>query len=357
MGVKIDISLENPSSTFRNSEVLTGTVFLSTSDQLVLKELKLTFRGECEVFWRDYQPHQHNRNRHENQAPYHPNQYPYRHQTEAESRRRHPNQIQPVQIFQYRNEETYLDSSISLPLPESLIKSDENLPDEFGIEFKAEVPFSFQLPSKLPSSCELKQGSVKYFVEASLTSQNSFLKLPYESDKSYKKPFYVIGDIDFSLVNEGLNPVEQEESKVFNSFSCGCKKGGNIILKLQLAKSGFVAGEEMNFHVSYENESSVPINKITTTFFQTISYVTKTKEKEEICNLWEDSEHKHVLPGNTEEWKKCLQIPSEILPTDIGGCKIIRIRYYLQVTGYASKGREISIKVPITIGTTIAQED
>jgi len=37
MGVKIDISFDNPSTTYHPEEVIAGNVFISTSDQLVVK--------------------------------------------------------------------------------------------------------------------------------------------------------------------------------------------------------------------------------------------------------------------------------------------------------------------------------
>lgn len=72
-------------------------------------------------------------------------------------------------------------------------------------------------------------------------------------------------------------------------------------------------------------------------FTQEIKYITFGKEKVSSTRLGTAVYHSKVDPGTTGSWNDQLRVPSDAHLTDLGGCRIIRIKYVLKVSNPKQK--------------------
>ncbi|ODM90140.1 Arrestin domain-containing protein 3 [Orchesella cincta] len=329
MGVQIFLNFDNPSATFQPGNVITGNVLLSTTNQVVVKGLAVTFHGEGNVHWTESTtvrlPRQNSQNF---ESPHHGDHlHPYHghhHHNHDSAHHQHDESTVPVtRIKEFKNQETYLNGFIGIPICGQESGSTIELPAGFS----QQIPFSYQLPLNLPTSCQLTSGSVKYFAEASITMKTSLLILSFDTSKSSIKTFDVRGLHDLTQVNGALLPVELQKGKQFG-FLC-CASGGEFMLELRLARTGFVAGESIMFHLNYSNSTNVTFEKLKAKLMQNIVYITFGKKKEEMKEMGEKLYPVVITQGTNGEWKDQLQIPPPALLTDLGGCRIMQIRYTL----------------------------
>ncbi|CAL8103843.1 unnamed protein product [Orchesella dallaii] len=278
MGAQIFLNFDNPSGTFHPGEVITGSVSLSTSSPTVVKGLTVAFYGEGNVFWtetitvrqptshRDHDDHHrhtphHNSPHHADHHHHHQHPHHHAHHNHHDSSHHHQhhhieNHAPVTQIKEFKNQETYLNSIIGIPLCERESGSIVELPAGFSHQ----IPFAFQLPLNLPMSCELDSGSIKYFAEASITIKTSILVLTFDTTKSSKKSFQMRGSLDLTQIHGALLPVELEKQKQFGFLCCG--SSGEFKMQLRLARTGFTAGENIMFRINYSNSTDVTFEKL-----------------------------------------------------------------------------------------------
>lgn len=116
-------------------------------------------------------------------------------------------------------------------------------------------PFSFTLPSSLPSSLTHKYGQVKYYLEATISRGQGITKPNY----TCRLPFTVNAILD--LNNEYGAQHESVASKEKN-VCCFCCKSGPVGFDFKVFKSGYVPGEVVKFHADLFNHSTRDVSTI-----------------------------------------------------------------------------------------------
>ncbi|CAL8068366.1 unnamed protein product [Orchesella dallaii] len=365
MGIQIRLNFENPHSLFRPGEIIRGIVYIKSDGKI--NQLTLTFHGEGNVLCRQVlvgpmarqayygQQSQSGHLSHNRIHPIYPNPY---HISGPQTSTNHlgkqvevnkdPNtgEVRRI-VLEFRNQETYLHVTENIPVSVSY--------EEHKSTTEYNFPITFQLPTNLPTSCELPLGFVKYFAEVNVTYRNSTLEISHDSTEIVREPFHIKGNLDFSLVNGALEPIVVENWEQFYTFMCFCRNRGDFVMKLRLAKSGFIPGEEIRFELSYINDTNITIKKLTARLIQKITYVCLGMENTEVKEMCVMPHFLKIFSGDKGKCMGGLKISENALITDLGGCRIIRVRYAVQVRAFGSCGRKAVVEAPITIGN-IAKE-
>lgn len=115
-----------------------------------------------------------------------------------------------------------------------------------------DLPFQFQLPSKLPSSFRISRGLIDYSIVVKV-QRNSYF------DISERSKFNVNGILY-------LNPGDSCPVEIHHSKPVGCcsffnwKKGHRFGLMLKLEKDQFLPGERIEYNVRIWNSSPTQLN-------------------------------------------------------------------------------------------------
>lgn len=218
---------------------------------------------------------------------------------------------------------------------------DEDCPEEGSTVLHTglhEFAFSFNLPQMaLATSFEGKHGSVRYWVKAELHR-------PWLLPVKVKKEFIVFEHID---INTPLLLAPQGGTKE-KTLCCWFCVSGPISLSAKIERKGYTPGESIQIFAEVENSSSrVVVPKAA--LYQTQTFYAKGKGKQIqqlVSNLRGDS-----LPqGKSQSWEgKLLKIPP--VSPSILDCPIIRVEYALMVYVDVPGGLNLSLSLPVVIGT------
>ncbi|XP_034752910.1 arrestin domain-containing protein 3b [Etheostoma cragini] len=189
----------------------------------------------------------------------------------------------------------------------------------------------------LATSFEGKHGSVRYWVKAELHR-------PWLLPVKVKKEFIVFEHID---INTALLLAPQAGSKE-KTLCCWFCASGPISLSAKIERKGYTPGESIQIFAEVENCSSrVVVPKAA--LYQTQTFFAKGKGKQIqqlVSNLRADA-----LPqGKSQSWEgKVLKIPP--VSPSILDCPIIRVEYALVVYVDVPGGLDLSLSLPLVIGT------
>ncbi|XP_029921590.1 arrestin domain-containing protein 3-like [Myripristis murdjan] len=218
---------------------------------------------------------------------------------------------------------------------------DEDCPEEGLTVLHAglhEFAFSFNLPQMaLATSFEGKHGSVRYWVKAELHR-------PWLLPVKVKKEFIVFEHID---INTPLLLAPQGGTKE-KTLCCWFCVSGPISLSAKIERKGYTPGESIQIFAEVENASSrVVVPKAA--LYQTQTFFANGKGKQIqqlVSNLRGDS-----LPqGKSQSWEgKLLKIPP--VSPSILDCPVIRVEYALVVYVDVPGGLNLSLSLPVVIGT------
>uniref|UniRef100_A0A3P9JTN8 Arrestin domain-containing protein 3 n=1 Tax=Oryzias latipes TaxID=8090 RepID=A0A3P9JTN8_ORYLA len=201
-----------------------------------------------------------------------------------------------------------------------------------------EFAFSFELPqTPLATSFEGKHGSVRYWVKAELHR-------PWLLPMKTKKEFTVFEHIDINTPVL-LSPQAGTKDKTLCCWFC---TSGPISLSAKIERKGYTPGESIQIFAEIENCSSrmvVPKAAI----YQTQTFYAKGKMKE-VKQLVANLRGESLSSGKTETWSgKMLKIPP--VSPSILDCSIIRVEYSLMVYVDIPGAINLSLNLPLVIGT------
>ncbi|XP_019740977.1 arrestin domain-containing protein 3-like [Hippocampus comes] len=201
-----------------------------------------------------------------------------------------------------------------------------------------EFAFSFHLPQMaLATSFEGKHGSVRYWVKAEL-------QRPWMLPVKVKKEFIVFEHID---INTPLLLAPQAGSKE-KTLCCWFCASGPISLSVKVARKGYTPGDSIQIFAEVENCSTrVVVPKAA--LYQTQTFFAKGKGKE-IQQLVSNLRGEALAQGKSQSWEgRMLKIPP--VSPSILDCPIIRVEYALVVYVDIPGGLNLSLSLPLVIGT------
>ncbi|KAG7215051.1 hypothetical protein INR49_010393 [Caranx melampygus] len=198
----------------------------------------------------------------------------------------------------------------------------------------------------LATSFEGKHGSVRYWVKAELHR-------PWLRPVKTKKEFIVFEHIDINtplllltadvMMRSGSSGRDQGENSVL--LVCA---SGPISLSAKIERKGYTPGESIQIFAEVENCSSrVVVPKAA--LYQTQTFFAKGKGKQ-IQQLVSNLRGDPLPQGKSQSWEgKQLKIPP--VSPSILDCPIIRVEYALVVYVDVPGGLNLSVSLPLVIGT------
>ncbi|KAM9734919.1 arrestin domain-containing protein 3-like [Menidia menidia] len=219
--------------------------------------------------------------------------------------------------------------------------ADEDGPEEGLTVLHAgvhEFAFSFSLPQMaLATSFEGKHGSVRYWVRAQL-------QRPWMLPVRAKKEFIVFEHID---INTPLLLAPQAGTKE-KTLCCWFCASGPISLSAKIERKGYTPGESIQIFAEVENCSSrVVVPKAA--LYQTQTFFAKGKGKQ-IQQLVSNLRGEALPQGKSQSWEgRLLRIPP--VSPSILDCPILRVEYALVVYVDVPGGLNLSLTLPLVIGT------
>ncbi|XP_056288957.1 arrestin domain-containing protein 3-like isoform X3 [Pseudoliparis swirei] len=189
----------------------------------------------------------------------------------------------------------------------------------------------------LATSFEGRHGSVRYWLQAEL-------RRPWLPPLRVKKEFIVFEHID---INTPLLLAPQAGSKE-KTLCCWFCASGPISLSAKIERKGYTPGESIQIFAEVENCSSrVVVPKAA--LYQTQTFYAKGKGKQ-IQQLVSSLRGEPLPQGKSQSWGgKLLQIPP--VSPSILDCPIIRVEYALVVYVDVPGGLNLSLSLPLVIGT------
>ncbi|XP_062604447.1 arrestin domain-containing protein 3-like [Saccostrea cucullata] len=301
------IQLENPKAEYRSGQIINGSLVMESSKEMIVKDIRVTFKGFAEVLWmivgrlgeRSYTSY-------------------------------------------YTASELYLDQTVPLYGKGAGVGNKNYIPPG-----KYVYPFSFALPQNLPSSFQGYHGFVRYIVSGTIEKS---MKKKYEAEHQ----LIIIADLDLNEVPNAACMTEKEEDKY---ICCLCCMSGPITCKLTTDKLGYIPGETISFHVEIQNFSG-KICKNYVKFYWISTYRSK-KSFITSVEIIEKVKHRRVQSGRSESWTGNLSIALKSPISNLEGCSIIDIDYYVELVVVPINSFEKNIHVPIKIiiGTTPLKMD
>uniref|UniRef100_A0A914WQ52 Arrestin C-terminal-like domain-containing protein n=1 Tax=Plectus sambesii TaxID=2011161 RepID=A0A914WQ52_9BILA len=236
----------------------------------------------------------------------------------------------------YMGEEVYFDADLPLDYM-------KEFPDGHLSAGRHEVPFSYPLDAKLPSSYESAQGHIRYLCAATLKRP----KLKF--DLHVKRLFTVMAREDLNKIPLAKDPVELTANE---EIMCCFASRGIVSVTISMNRRGFVPGEFLPLIIKVRNNSRKDVDVLQMRLKQYISYYGDTtfagfKGRNDVTKeIIRIDRALNTAPGDEmtlDDLK--FQIPS--LPPSMSGCDIIDIRYGLKI----DISSFIRLELPIIIGT------
>ncbi|XP_065888957.1 arrestin domain-containing protein 4-like [Dysidea avara] len=224
-----------------------------------------------------------------------------------------------------------------------------------------EFPFGFQIPTNilLPSSFEIKRNNhIQYSLFAGISQSGTF-------DFAYKSTINIIELTEIVGINtpDLRSPHSITSQMVVSSFF---QSPRSIFLSVGIQRKGYCLGESIAINATAENHSSKRIVALRASLTQTVvtagtaryrpsplsSMLTVPGKKIRLMVFNQNDYPSTTVVGEFSHWNNVLlPIPSKSLLPTTSSCQVINVSYTLNVTLVLHKKKDISVSIPITIGT------
>ncbi|KAK6180226.1 hypothetical protein SNE40_012418 [Patella caerulea] len=297
-----EITFSNPQGVFYGGQIIHGHVTVELNAEIKMRGIRLHFEGGARVHWTE------------------------RHSSGSGKSRR-------TVTRHYSSSETYFNHTLVL-----FGKGPEQKGEDPVLQAgRYTYPFSFQLPSGIPSSYESFTGRVRYSV-------GGVIDRPWKFDHTTRRAFTVVDPLDLNLEPMATKGASANDEK---TLCCLCCKSGPISCMFKLNRLGYVPGEVIPITGEINNSSR---RKMTSSFADirmTVQYHATTKTRTR-CNIVSKIWHGAIEPGDSDMWNgDHLPVPP-LPPSGLRGCRIIDIRY-TAVLNVVPSGLAFDLVVPIDI--------
>ncbi|KAK6180269.1 hypothetical protein SNE40_012456 [Patella caerulea] len=296
------ITFSNPQGVFEGGQLIQGHVTVELNAEIKMRGIRLHFEGGARVHW-------------------------------TESKTEGTGKDSRTVTKDYSSRETYFKHILVLF---------GNGPGQKGIDPVLQAgryvyPFSFQLPTGIPSSYESSVGKVRYSV-------TGVIDRPWKFDHKTKRAFTVVNPLDLNQEPQAKQGATVNGQKM---LCCLCCKSGPISAVLRLGRLGYVPGEAIPITGEIINGSRRKIDSSFADIKMIVKYYATTKTKTEhktVSKIY----HGPIIPGDGDTWDGDLLPIPPLPPSGLRGCRIIDIAYRLAINVDPS-GIAFDLVVPINI--------
>lgn len=203
--------------------------------------------------------------------------------------------------------------------------------------------FSCHLPKNLPYSVEGEHAIIKYKVDAKLEVPWTLI------DLHAKQSFIVNRSDDLSAYSELYSPLRTEEVKKFCWGWCGSRP---LLIEIQIPKTGYILGENVNISIDYQNNSNTDVDYTNVSLIKREKFISTDPVNKAITKKSKvvESLTKGVAKNSEVHIDHQLQIPKVLMTSNSLFSQTYQISYelkfFVSTTGCSSSP---IIKIPITI--------
>ncbi|XP_052795627.1 arrestin domain-containing protein 3-like [Mya arenaria] len=295
------VHIDNLKQVYFPGDQVSGRVVLEISEELKVRKIELLFHGFADVHWTE------------------------RRQTKNGSHTVH-----------YRNHEDYFVQHFPL-FGKDQTGEDKTVmaPNVYTFPFTAVIPYN------IPSSYEAHIGQVRYMFKANVDR-------PWAFDMHAKHMITVMDALDLNTIPNLESRAEKTDQKV---LCCLCCASDPISAHVRVERQGYVAGEEVQFWAEINNQSNRTMTCSKGSLLMSVSYHARSKTRT-VGNVLGELRHGAIEGGGTDAFVgERLHIPA-VPPSFLRGCRIIDIRYFVNVTVDPSGlGFDLHVPVEIVIGS------
>lgn len=204
--------------------------------------------------------------------------------------------------------------------------------------------FVFRLPPKLPYSVHFNKGSITYHAEV-------VLDIPWHFDKNIKVPFTIIRNDDLNLITQLRVPLTSIKDATFFTFFHESKP---LHMTVFIPYSGYTINQNVPIRVTYNNESNVDVLKTAVSLKQIVTFSCHTPNEDTKVKEYRllEIHASGVKAHEANDFCVALRIPTTAVNSNGMFCKVINIRYVIEVTADVSGlHSNIHNEIPIVIGS------
>lgn len=308
MGKLTDFSiiLTQPQGIYYAGQWLQGQVVINLSEEMKMRGIQLEMVGSASVHWSE------------------------RHSTGSGKNRR-------TTTRHYRSNETYFNNNVILFGNSGGMFSDTSMHPAGNYSY----PFQMQLPNSLPSSFEGAHGNVRYYIKCAIDR-------PWKFDHKTKRVFTVISQLDLNRVPDALISQQRVNTK---TLCCWCCASGPIEATVRINRKGYVPGEDIPICAEISNGSNRSVSGTKAELIMTTRFHATSKSKS-VTRIVAVKKMGRIEEGEHQSWNNVpLHIPP-VPPSDLVGCRIIDVVYYIKFTVDPSgPATDMEVLIPVTIGT------
>nr|ACO14794.1 Arrestin domain-containing protein 5 [Caligus clemensi] len=311
--VKLNITFDNPAKVFYLERAITGHVhvIVEEKDGAKIRGVKIEWKGESKT------------------------QFRFRRSRHTKS-------------------EIHVDNEMYI-----MGSSDRSKPCIMLQEGSHAIPFSIFLPPNIPGTFDHEKGTVFYSLYAKINFPYNLFDPNMTLEFKVEKMNLLSGTL--------LSPIQAPSE---HKLSLCCIGKGDVTTTIGMPQTGFLPGEELQFSLKVENETSKEIQSVTARLVQISHFYGHRRDKKpnsktnapmnkdyRVTHSWCTLEFPSIQPySNFERMDNVMQLsPSLVTSNLLDSCSIIRTSYEFQLIvkfgfPYFSKDRFI----PIIIGSSYA---
>ncbi|XP_023311066.1 arrestin domain-containing protein 3 isoform X1 [Anoplophora glabripennis] len=279
------IQLDNYRGQYYAGSVIAGRVICSFASSKNIRGVKLKLKGEEENQW-----------------------------TETESYYNQDKKEHETRTVHYRGHNTFLHV-------ENTLQGGGDLgPGRF------EYPFTFQLPTNIPSTYQGRYGGVTFSLDAKVDR-------PFKVDYTDTKQIVVVSPINFNLMKDKLQlePVDYSEDK---TLCCWCCASGPITMEVHLDKEAFVVGEVVNVRLDITNMSNESIESISAQLGMNVKcrVTSPSSDSKSDFELLATDNDTGVGAHGQRTYNLTLEIPESAQVPNFNLCELFRQETTLKIT-------------------------
>ncbi|XP_050388475.2 arrestin domain-containing protein 3-like [Patella vulgata] len=210
---------------------------------------------------------------------------------------------------------------------------------------KQNYKFSFRLPNGgLPSSFEGEYGAVRFWLKVVVD------KPMFSFNEKWWRCFTVLEDIDVNKPGYKV-PLRRGQEKTV-SKALGLGNAGTLVLNAECDRKAYCPGEKIALNVLVKNNSTKDMGKLKARLIQISEFKANGDSKMSDTHIRIIEGESSIAAGQERKWENQMFL-IDALPsssTNIS-CHIIDVSYYIKIWVEVPWGLDLSVRLPITIGT------
>ncbi|KAK7116093.1 arrestin domain-containing protein 17-like [Littorina saxatilis] len=309
-----EILVDNPGSTVKAGDSVRGQVLLELSEDVELNEIRVSFTGRCRIQW-------------------------------AEAQKAAPmSEIQSTALDPVVAEEVYVNDFITLfPRTRAGMRGHRKY-SKTTLLSKGTHTFNFEfpVPETVSSSFSGNHGYVKYTLKA-------VVERPWKIDVN-TRGIIVESDLDLNNVPGASDSVSVSDDLKITTLLF---PSGECNATVRLARKGFLPGDTIPVEFRIHNNSHHEIHKVSLNLKRVVIYKADKRKCTSETILCKSHLGKIPAEKTFEGLHRKLRVPITCLPSGLPGCRLINIKYILELKIKPSllSLKRLKLHTPIIIGT------